>query len=135
MREFLAIVTGLALGCSAMVAPTLATTTGGATNNAGDYSKHAMDCLALLFTDPKAHDEQCGGPNFIVPDPPHGTTGFAPACNVVEIDPFGIDGVQYRLVASTCCGYGSISPSQWQPLGTDILVWGEPAFRVALSGC
>jgi len=127
----LAMVLAVAFTGTAMVAPALATT--GSSNDSGGYTQHAADCLALLFTDPKAHAEQCGGPNFNVPDPPHGSTGFK-SCGVAEIDPFGIDGVQYKQVAVSCC-YGSVDLDQWQPLQTDVLVWGDRAFRIALAGC
>jgi len=128
----LAVAVALIFSGTALVAPALATTGSAGSTDPSAYSQHAADCLALLFTDPKAHAEQCGGPNFVVPDPPHGTTGYS-SCRAAEIDPFGIDGVQYKLVANTCCG--SVSPDQWQPLGTDLLVWDEQAFRIALAGC
>jgi len=131
MKKFASIAFGALFSGSAMIAPALATTTDA--TNTPDYTKHAADCLALLFTNPKAHAEQCGGPNFVVPDPPHGSTGFQ-SCGVAEIDPFGIDGTQYQLVAqSYCCG--SLSPDQWQPLGTDMLVWNERAMRIAVTAC
>jgi len=129
----LAVAVALIFSGTALVAPALATTSTASSNDAGGYGQHAADCLALLFTDPKAHAEQCGGPNFNLPDPPHSSTGFR-SCNEAEIDPFGIDGVQYKPVANNCC-YGSVSPDQWQPLGTNVLVWGEQAVRITLAGC
>ena len=129
----LAVAVALIFSGTAIVAPALATTSDASSNNSGGYAQHAADCLALLFTDPKAHAEECGGPTFNLPDPPHGSTGFQ-SCGVAEIDPFGIDGTQYPLVAvSYCCS--SISPDNWQPLGADMLVWNEPARRIQLAGC
>jgi hypothetical protein len=137
VRKLGTMIVGLLFGGGAVIAPAMATT--GDTTSWEDYSKHAADCLALLFTDPKAHAEHCGGPNFVVPDPPHGSTGFAPACNVVEIDPFGIDGVQYQLEASPlpyCCNASLMTPAQWGPLGGKSLVWGESASRgVVVAVC
>jgi hypothetical protein len=133
MKKLAAVITSIAFGGAAMIAPALATTS--ASTDTGDYSKHAADCLALLFTNPKAHAEQCGGPNFVVPEPPHGSTGSTSVCNQAEIDPFGIDGVQYKLVAQSNCCIGSVSPDQWQPLGTDRLVWNEEATRIAVAAC
>src|SRR4051794_37596082 len=104
MKKLIAIAATVALSAAGQIAPALATTSGDTSN----YGQHALDCLGLLFSDPKAHAEQCGGPNFVLPDPPHGSTGFAACGNVVEIDPFGIDGIQYKLVAYPspiyCCG-------------------------------
>ena len=138
MKQLATIASSLLFSGCAMIAPALAAT--GGTTSVQDYSQHAADCLALLFTDPKAHAEQCGGPNFVVPDPPSGSTGFASCRNVAEIDPFGIDGVQYELVAYPalgCCPIGSLTaPAQWQPLGSKSLVWNEPvSLEVVATNC
>jgi len=137
VKKLATIATSLLFSVGTMVAPVPAST-GDATNLA-DYTKHAADCLALLFTDPQAHAEQCGGPNFVVPDPPNGSTGFAPCRNIAAIDPLGIDGVQYELEASpgpVCCNISLAAPTSWEPLGSKSLVWGEPAsIEVVATPC
>jgi len=126
-KQFAIIAIGVMFSGGAMVAPVLASTSDAM--NLPDYTKHAADCLALLFTDPKAHAEQCGGPNFVVPDPPHGSTGYK-NCHIAAIDAFGIEGVQYKLEASpgpTCCNISLAAPTSWEPLGDNSLVWEQPA--------
>jgi hypothetical protein len=81
----------------------------------------------LLFTNPKAHAEQCDGPFTTMPEPVHGTTGFGACGYVTSIDEIGVYG-NVILVATPeiHCGGGcvSLTPNSWGQLPWE--VWGEP---------
>ncbi|HVW69666.1 MAG TPA: hypothetical protein VHB68_11860 [Steroidobacteraceae bacterium] len=103
MRSLVAAAASVAFACAMMVAPALADTTPTDPNNPNSpsYLQHAADCLALLFTNPKLHDQECGGPFHDLAQPPSGTTGYGSPC-IGQISPQDIeDGVV--LVAGGCC--------------------------------
>lgn len=82
------------------VAPVLADagSTGTSSNTSG--FQHAADCLALLFTNPKLHAQECGGPTF-TPAPAPNAGGDGSTCNVGEIVPFDITGARMKSDAET----------------------------------
>lgn len=129
MKKLAATILSLAFAGAAMIAPALATTDTSNTN--GDYTAHAVDCLVLMFTNPAERAAKCGTPD-VVPAPPSGSTGFH-SCVSGEIDPFGIDGVQYKTVAILSCCLGSIGPEEWDVLPGHGLVWNEPTGRVTVA--
>lgn len=132
MRKLAAILTSFAFAGAGMIAPALATTDSTSTN--GDYATHAVDCLVLMFTNPAERAAKCGTPDAL-PPPPNGSTGFK-ACNVGEIDPFGIDGVQFQVAGPISCCFSSLVPSLWQGApGRRSLIWDLPASRVTLAAC
>lgn len=130
MNRLIAIASGLAAASSMFVTPSMAA------NDTGSYTQHQTDCLGLLFSDPKAHAEQCGGP-FTVPQTWTPTSGYGSGggcATVSEIAPIVIDGVtatvrsdEYRVAITTCC-----HPVAWKrwtdPSGNPIplLVAGDP---------
>jgi hypothetical protein len=80
LNRLVPFVAGLALTSSMLATPTMATTDSGA------YGKHLVDCLGMLFGDPKVHQADCGPfnqPQFWFP-----TGGSGPACpQVGELSP------------------------------------------------
>jgi hypothetical protein len=118
MNRFIALCAAAVMAGASMVAPVLATTETSSTNAV----QHQADCLALLFTNPKAHAEQCGGPYTNLPAPVHGTTGFGPGCNVGSINEIGPDGRIVLVAGSLCCGSccgSEISPNSWHKMPWD----------------
>lgn len=142
MKRFLAILSSSALAGTMAVAPVLADTGGSTTSNTTTL-QHDLDCLALLFTNPAKHAQECGGPNFN-PAPPPSSGGFGAACQqITAIDPFDVTGVQYKTDADTlvalipCCGSSEITTPQRQLAPLFDTLWStDGAWLVtATAGC
>src|SRR4051812_44634914 len=98
MRNSVALAAGVLLGLAGLVGPALAITE----TATPSYLQHQADCLALLFTNPKAHQEQCGGP-FTVPPPPNGSTGYRERCQYGEIDTLKAYGTRFDVATLISC--------------------------------
>jgi hypothetical protein len=134
LKKLIAFVAGLAMASSMLVTPTLATTSSGA------HEKNPIDCLGLLFGDPKVREAECGPftqPPFWFPT---GGSGPGTCAQVTELvptihpDPWVRDD-GYVVVAQTvtcCSGLGSsLSPGQL-PDWTGALVYDQ---RLLVAGC
>ena len=105
----------LALSGTMLATPTLATTDSGA------YGHHQLNCLGMLFGDPKVHEAQCGpftAPPFWFP-----TGGSGPACaRVTELLPSqraypqGLGDGYVVATAPTACSCAMLTEAPWQPL-------------------
>lgn len=123
------------------VAPVLAVSSDTGTTSSNTSSlQHDLDCLALLFTNPVKHAQECGGPNFN-PAPPPSSGGFGPVCYTGEITPFDITGEPVKsdaetLVAYNCC-YGEITTPQQQLSPLFDTLWGpsDHAWLVTATAC
>jgi len=103
VKRFLALISSSTLVCAMSVAPVLADT--GTTSTSTDTSvQHTLDCLALLFTDPAKHAQECGGPGFTpAPSPTSGGDG---ACLTGEIVPFDSLGEPVKSDGATLVATG-----------------------------
>jgi hypothetical protein len=131
MNRSFAIVACIAMASTTLVTPAMATTDSGA------YGKHQLDCLGLLFGDPKVHESECGpfnAPPFWFP-----TGGSGAACpTTAELSPSqivrgipGRDGHAYdvalRLPCDPGCPIGYLVPQAPQLL--DVIAEGRwPVF-------
>lgn len=131
MKRLIALVTGSLLGCASLLGPAVAATD----DTTPTYTQHQADCLALLFTDPKAHAEQCGGP-FTPAPPPHGSSGSGtPTCQTGDISPLIVPWSRPVLVAGPepCnpnpCFVGLLTPGS---ASMQILDWSDKTSAVRL---
>ena len=133
MNRLTAFAGAITLAAGAITAPVSAATTANPTGD--DYIKSAAECLVLLFTNPQERAAKCGTPD-VLPPPPSGSTGFARTCHFAEIDPFGIDGVQYQVAGPSSCCTSSLMPTELDRLHpASGLVWTIPASRAVLAAC
>jgi len=141
VKRFLALLSSCSLASTIALTPALAET--GATTNTSTQPSPA-DCLVLLFTNPKLHEQECGTSNA-TPAPPPVSGGDGAGCYVTSIDPFGIDGAQYKSDARTliacappdpCFISGMAAPlRQLTPLFDSVRATENKAWLVTATAC
>ncbi|HVW69665.1 MAG TPA: hypothetical protein VHB68_11855 [Steroidobacteraceae bacterium] len=114
MKNLVALAAGTLMASAMLAVPVYATTD--TTTSDTSYGQHAADCLALLFTNPKLHEEECGGPYHDMQAPPSGTTGYGPPCHEAAIDGYDIYGDAVLVAGPSGCCYGALDAPQGGPL-------------------
>jgi hypothetical protein len=119
MTRLFAAAASAALACTMVATPTFAAT------GSGSHDKNLIDCLGLLFGDPKVHEAECGPftqPPFWFP-----TGGSGPACaQVTELSPSqrvgsrisGLSDLYVVATAPTACSCSVLTEEPWLPLNS-----------------